>query len=91
MYIAIIILILAAIAAASVLIFWKATDQMFRYWEIVRYFKRRDVRPHMDSIRNINESIKVNNSAVQSKNTQKGCFNAFKHRAKKLMRKERAQ
>lgn len=87
MYIAIIILILAAIAAASVLIYWKATDQMFRYWEIVRYFKRRDVRPHMDSIRNINESIKVNNSAVQSKNTQKGCFNAFKHRAKKTYAK----
>lgn len=87
MYIAIIILIIATIFAASVLIYWKATNQMFRYWEIVRYFKRRDVRPHMDSIRNINERIKANNSAIQSKNTQKGFFSAVKHSAEKTYAK----
>jgi hypothetical protein len=87
MYIVLIILIIAVIASVSVLIYWKATNQMFRYWEIVRYFKRRDVRPHMDSIRNINESLKVNNSTIQSKNTQKGFFNAVKHSAEKAYAK----
>lgn len=90
MYIAIIILIIATIFAASVLIYWKATNQMFRYWEIIRYFKRRDVRPLMDSIRNINERIRANNSAIQSKNTQKGFFCAVKHSAEKTYAKRKS-
>ena len=85
MYIAIIILILATVAAASMLIYWKATDQMFRYWEIVRYFKRREVQPHIDSIRSINESIKATNNVVRSKNTQKGLVGIVKHGTEKTI------
>lgn len=87
MYIALIILIIAVIASAAVLIYWKATNQMFRYWEIVRFFKRREVQPHIDSIRKINENIKANNSVVQRKNSQKGVLNAVKHRAEKTYAK----
>ena len=85
MYIALIILIIAVIAAASVLIYWKATNQMFRYWEIVRHFKRNEVQPHMNRIRSINESIKATNSVVQSKNTQKGFVSIVKHSTEKTI------
>ena len=87
MYIALIILIITAIAAASTLIYWKATNQMFRYWEIVRFFKRREVKPHMDSIRNINESIKANINIVKSKNTQRSLIGVVKHNAEKTIAK----
>lgn len=87
MYITLIILLIAAVAAASVLIYWKANNQMYRYWKIVRFFKRREVQPHIDSIRSINESIKATNSVVQSKNTQKGIVSFVKHSAEKNVAK----
>lgn len=85
MYIILIILIIAVIASFSILIYWKATNQMFRYWEIIRYIKRCKVQPHMDRIRNINENIKAINSVIQSENTQRGFGNAVKHNAEKTI------
>jgi len=78
MNVALFIIIAMLLAVLAILVYWKATNQMFRYWEIVRYFKRLVVKPHMDSIRHINKSISDTNSIINSKSNSKGTFNKFK-------------
>lgn len=66
MYIIFFILGAIAIILLTVLIYWKATNQMYQYWEIIRYFKHREVFPHMDSIRHINKIISETNGIINS-------------------------
>lgn len=78
MYIILFILGAIAIILLAVFIYLKSTHQMYRYWEIVRYFKRREVFPHMDSIRHINKSISDTNSIINNNDVTNGIMNKVK-------------
>lgn len=78
MHIAIYFVITLVIAGVLFLAYLKVTNQMYRYWEFIRYFKRRDVIPHMDSIRRINNSLTETNSIIYNNETAKGFKNKVK-------------
>lgn len=72
MYIILCVLGAIAIIILAVLIYWKATNQMYRYWEIVRCYKRHNMMPHMNYIKIINSNMNKTNSIIDNKNTSKG-------------------
>ena len=85
----IILYILGAIAIIilAVSIYCIATNQMYLYWKIIRFFKRREVLPHMESICQINRSITETNSIIYNNDTSEGLLNKVKSVAIKSKQK----
>lgn len=87
MHTALFIIIAIIITVIAILIYWKANNQFYKFWEIIRYFKRRDVIPHMNSIRHINNSLSETNSIINNKSNSKGIINKVKDSAQRTIAK----
>ncbi|MBR1432310.1 hypothetical protein [Ruminococcus sp.] len=83
MYIVLFVIIGICLVVGGTLIYWKATNKMYKYWEIVRFFKRREVEPHMNSIRYMNSELSKYQSIVDSTSYAKGLRNKLKSGADK--------
>ena len=59
MYIILCVLGAIAIIILAVLIYWKATNQIYRYWEFVRSSKRKKAEPHKERICELNRKIRL--------------------------------
>lgn len=87
MHIVLIVIITIIVLLLLVLLYWRITDQMIKFWKIVRWIKRRRLQKNIDSIKLIYDRLKSDREVIDDKNKEKG----ITKRIKKAARKKKVQ
>ena len=83
MHIVLIVIITIIVLFLLVLLYWRITDQMIEFWEIVRWIKRRRLQTNIDSINYIYDRLKSDLEIISDKNKEKGITKKIKKAARK--------